>query len=222
MFHVRFPALNDNHDWASLIQSYKHHVTDQSNVLEIGASTAERTLELAGFCKHLTGVEISPERIPTSNTNITYTALDWQDLSTAIPADSIDVAVASHVIEHVTDDQRAINELYKVLKPGGVAILNTPNRKRLTRSIIETVTGPRSFPHWEHVREYTEEDLTKLFEQTDFTKWQINALVFGLHGGPIFAYSDKVPKTLRHFANYWEILLFKDDTSTEESSGSSA
>ncbi len=47
---------------------------------------------------------------------------------TAIPfaADSFDWILCNHVLEHVPDDAQALRELFRVLKPGGRAILQTP------------------------------------------------------------------------------------------------
>jgi SAM-dependent methyltransferase len=39
---------------------------------------------------------------------------------------SVDVVISNHVLEHVPDDQKAIAETYRVLKPGGFAILTVP------------------------------------------------------------------------------------------------
>lgn len=46
-------------------------------------------------------------------------------------AQSFDLVIASHVLEHVGDDLRALNEIHRVLKPGGYAILQTPYSARL-------------------------------------------------------------------------------------------
>ena len=199
-----------NYDWWSLMNAYRQYVTPASDVLEIGASRPERTKSLAKLCKSLIGVELMPERTPVNSDNITYVTGDWQVLSSVLKPQSIDVAVSSHVIEHVPDDLKAINELYKVLKPGGVALLNTPNRLRLTRRIIELFTGPRKFPFWEHQREYDATDLETLLAKSDFKRYEIKPLVFGLHGGPCFIYIGKVPSIFRGAANYWEIHLYKD------------
>lgn len=197
------------HDWQSILTFYKKKVKKTDIVLEIGASNINNTKQLAKYCKKLIGVELIPERTPKNFANIKYRIGDWQKLSEFIEANSIDIAVSTHVIEHVHDDLKAINELYSVLKPGGVALLNTPNRKRLTRRIIEAFTGERKFPYQEHQREYIEKDLISLLKKSKFDKYEIIPVVFGLHGGPIYIYQEKVPKALRKFANFWEIHLYK-------------
>lgn len=204
------PSNKIDYDWDHLLKSYKKYVTKTATVLEIGASNIERTKELSRWCCKVIGVELHPQRKPNDFGNVEYLLGDWQKLSEFIPLESIDVAIASHVIEHVPDDVQAINELYAVLKPGGVAIINTPNRKRLVRAIIEVFTGNRKFPYWEHVREYTEKDLSRLLSASHFKKFQIVPVVFGIHGGPVFLYLESVPKHFRGLANFWEALLFKE------------
>jgi len=39
---------------------------------------------------------------------------------------SFDLVIANHVLEHVADDRAALDEICRVLKPGGLAILQTP------------------------------------------------------------------------------------------------
>lgn len=39
---------------------------------------------------------------------------------------SVDLLIANHVLEHVADDLRAVAEIRRVLKPGGLAIMQTP------------------------------------------------------------------------------------------------
>jgi len=197
-------------DWVSLTRSYKRFVSSTSTVLEIGASNVKATMEFSRYCGELIGLELLPERTPADFDNVHYITGDWQTLTRYLEPETIDVAVASHVIEHVPDDLEAMNELFTVLKPGGVAILVTGNRKRLTRTIIEMFTGEREFPWWEHVREYTESDLVDLIGASLFQKYAVLPLVFGIHGGPVFFYSEKVPDAFRKYAHFWEVHLFKE------------
>lgn len=40
-----------------------------------------------------------------------------------------DVIICNHVLEHIEDDRKAMSELFRVLKPGGEAILQVPISK---------------------------------------------------------------------------------------------
>lgn len=67
-----------------------------------------------------------------------------------IPDNSFDTVVSFQVIEHIKQDELFLSEIYRILKPGGKAILSTPNIK---------MTLSRN--PW-HIREYTADQLTAL------------------------------------------------------------
>ncbi|HEY5919831.1 MAG TPA: class I SAM-dependent methyltransferase [Chryseolinea sp.] len=79
-----------------------------------------------------------------------------------IPFDqnSFDVVLCNHVLEHVTDDIRAINEIQRVLKPGGFAILQVPFFSPVPDKTFEdlSITDKRErekmFGQDDHVRKY--------------------------------------------------------------------
>ena len=54
-----------------------------------------------------------------------YPEHDVQDLHT-VAADQFDLAILDQTLEHVPDPERALGEVRRVLKPGGVAIVTTP------------------------------------------------------------------------------------------------
>jgi len=198
-----------NYDWIHLTKTYKNIVKPNFTVLEIGASNINRTNEIAKYCKKLIGVEYLKARLLKNHNNIQYRLGDWQKLTKTISKNSIDLAISSHTIEHIPNDIKALNELHSVLKPESFAILNTPNRKRLVRQIIELFTGEKKFPYWEHIREYTEHDLIELIKKTKFKKYKITPVCLGIHGGNFKIYLKKVPKPFRKFSNFWEITLKK-------------
>src|SRR5688572_28636289 len=68
----------------------------------------------------------------------------------AVPADSYDVVISFQVLEHIRNDEFFLREIHRVLKPGGLALITTPNRPlSLTRN------------PW-HEREYTGIELLDL------------------------------------------------------------
>ncbi len=48
-----------------------------------------------------------------------------------LPANSVDAAISSNVLEHLHDPQKGFDELVRITKPGGRIILNLPNEKRI-------------------------------------------------------------------------------------------
>ena len=54
-----------------------------------------------------------------------------------------DLVICSEVVEHLTDDARALAELHRVLAPGGVLILATPNGAPLPHRLVWALRGKR-------------------------------------------------------------------------------
>ncbi len=73
------------------------------------------------------------------------------------PDGTFDVILCNHVLEHVTEDRRAMSELHRVLKPGGWAILQVPIRGDVTqedRSVTDPRERERLYGQYDHVRQY--------------------------------------------------------------------
>lgn len=47
------------------------------------------------------------------------------------PGGSFDIVYSYHALEHIPDPHRALNEMHRVLKKGGIWCIGTPNRARL-------------------------------------------------------------------------------------------
>ena len=100
--------------------------------------------------------------------NIDYTSADLDsplamqkaDL-TKLPFEEnrFDAIICYHVLEHIEDDSQAISELFRVLKPGGWAILQTPIDDEREETFEDfSITSPkerkRLFGQEDHVRIY--------------------------------------------------------------------
>ena len=83
-----------------------------------------------------------------------------------------DVIICNHVFEHITDDKKAISELYRVLKVDGWAILQVPIEDDLEKTYEdETISSPKereiAFGQVDHVRLYGK-DYHKRLENAGF------------------------------------------------------
>jgi len=106
-----------------------------------------------------------------------------------IPSDTFDTVVSFQVIEHIADDRLFLQELHRVLKPGGQAIISTPN------SHFSLSRNP-----W-HIREYTPDQL-KLLCEAVFS----NVIAKGIGGNAkVMEYHEANRKSVRKITR-WDIL----------------
>lgn len=132
--------------------------------------------------------------------NVDYTSADL-DMPTAMiqmditnitfPDDTFDVILCNHVLEHVPDDAKAMSELYRVLKPGGWAILQTPISKADETFEDLSVTDPKQreklFGQNDHVRTYGLDKKDRL--ATAGFKVTLDPYLFNLGEDLIFKYA---------------------------------
>ena len=88
-------------------------------------------------------------------------------------ADTYDAIICNHVLEHIDQDGRAMSELFRVLKPGGFAILQVPISYELETtyedfSLREPADRERAFGQSDHVRLYGRDYAARL-AQAGFT-----------------------------------------------------
>ncbi len=108
--------------------------------------------------------------------NITYLTTDLFSPLADVKADlcdlpfednSYDVIFCNHVLEHIEDDKKAMQELYRVLKKGGLGIFQIPqdlNRKTTyeDNSIQSPEERKKHFGQYDHVRVYGQDYFNKL------------------------------------------------------------
>ena len=122
--------------------------------------------------------------------NLDYTTTDLNSPIADIKADicqlpfasnSFDFILCNHVLEHIPNDLKAMQELFRVMKPGGVGILQIPldvNRKTTfeDNSITDPKQRAKIFGQYDHVRVYGLDYFERLescgfkVEKVDFTK----------------------------------------------------
>ena len=108
--------------------------------------------------------------------NLTYTTTDLNSPIADVKADicdlpfkdnSFDFIICNHVLEHIPDDTKAMQELYRVLAPSGTAIVQVPyDAKREITFEDNTITDQRErtriFGQYDHLRVYGMDYFKKL------------------------------------------------------------
>ncbi|MGB5242727.1 MAG: methyltransferase domain-containing protein [Lutimonas sp.] len=100
--------------------------------------------------------------------NLDYTTADLYAPKVDVKADilalpfddnTFDLILCNHVLEHIKDDAKAMSELYRVMKPGGMGIFQIPQEiERETTFEDFSITSPeeraKHFGQYDHVRVY--------------------------------------------------------------------
>ena len=102
-------------------------------VLDVSCGVGYGSRILSETAEHVTGVDLSTDAIARARRQNQGPRIDFQEAdATQLPlADhSMDAVVSLETIEHLPQDRvdLFLNELYRVLKPGGLLLMSTPDR----------------------------------------------------------------------------------------------
>lgn len=160
----------------------------------------------SGFLKNNPKIlDFSPSRnlyrILKKNKQISYLSSDFSgeflaekkyDITQlAIKDLSFDLVICYHILEHIEDDLRAMRELYRVLKIGGVCIIQTPYKKG---NLYEdkTIRSPeerlKHFGQSDHVRIYS---VSSLKERLIVAGFQVEVSEYNESPDNFFGFKEK-------------------------------
>jgi len=158
------------------------------NVLSPGTLSLERHRLLWLYLKNETGffdkplkvLHMAPEQcflsIFKKMKNLDYTTADLYSPIVDVKADILDLPFkdqefdlifCNHVLEHIEDDNKAMKELYRVMKPGDMGIFQVPQEiERETTYEDPNITTPedkaKHFGQYDHVRVYGKDYFDRL------------------------------------------------------------
>ncbi len=162
--------------------------TQRNNVLSPSTLSLERHRLLWLYLKNETDFFTAPKKVLhfapeqafyqlfRNQKNLDYTTTDLFSPLADVKADicnlpfednQYDIILCNHVLEHIPDDTKAMKELYRVLKPGGMAILQIPQdlSREITFSddtIVDKKQRAAIFGQYDHVRIYGRDYFKKL------------------------------------------------------------
>lgn len=108
-----------------------------------------------------------------------------------------DTVICSEVIEHIPKEDVRLDEIIRVISPGGLLVLGTPDYSRKRWLLLEWVYG-KVFPNGyveEHINRYSREGLRK-----ELTDLGLEILSYRYVGGSEVIFAARVPTTARETA----------------------
>lgn len=159
---------------AKRLQLIERHLRPSGGrFLDCGCGAGQYVLALMEFGLDAHGIEFDEGKVTDAQANIRLRhAVIRGDLEAIeLPTDTWDYALLNEVLEHVPNDAKALAEVYRILKPGGLLFIFSPNRwfpfethgVRLKRS-------NRRVPHWFPFIPYVPLGVGKMF----FNYWARN------------------------------------------------
>jgi SAM-dependent methyltransferase len=166
----------------------------RGNVLENGCGVGMYVEKLAGLGARVIGLEYDMERAAEARIR-SQEIINAAGESIPLPAGTFDLILSHEVIEHVQDDRSAVQEMIRVLKAGGRAVIFCPNRgypfethgiywngkyyfgNKLFVNYLPRFLRDKLAPH---VRVYSRADLQKLFDGLP-VKFIERTVIFGAY-----------------------------------------
>ncbi|MBL7005098.1 MAG: class I SAM-dependent methyltransferase [Gammaproteobacteria bacterium] len=145
-----------------LIHTYAYfqssQISENKTVLDLGCNTGYGTEILSRSAKKITGVDVSEQAILKAKERYNHPTLEFQQIDgkhLPFEDNQFDLIVSFQVIEHIVDHYLYINELKRVLSPGGIVIFTTPN------AYLRLDPGMKPWNNF-HVREFNHAELENL------------------------------------------------------------
>lgn len=137
----------DFHTISDYVKAHFSHRPDQPiKVLEAGCGH-QPFLEPTTMDYRITGVDLSPDAIALRNKKIgDLEHAMVGDLTTiTLPTEAYDIVCSSYVLEHVDGAEKALENFFKWLKPGGLLIIRIPDPSTAYSFLA------KHLPFWLHI-----------------------------------------------------------------------
>ncbi|MEO6065489.1 MAG: class I SAM-dependent methyltransferase [Lysobacterales bacterium] len=160
-----------------------------ARVVNVGCSSGIIDSFIAPHVGHLTGIDIDETAIAHANERHATTRLEFRRgdaMALDFPNASFDVVLCSQVYEHVPNPQTMMDEILRVLAPGGICYFTATNKlypieqhyflpflSMLPQSLADLylrVTGKGDRYYERHLTYWQLRRLTAAFEFTDYTR----------------------------------------------------
>lgn len=151
---------------APMLRHIARYRPSGGRLLEIGAGAGFflKAAERAGWS--VAGIEISSEGVEFATTKLDLDVRRESVETLSFEPGSFDVVVMFDVIEHLLDPRVALEHVKRVLRPGGVLVVSTPNLHSVSRLALGEAWAVLSPA--EHLYNFSESTLSILLRRAGF------------------------------------------------------
>jgi 2-polyprenyl-3-methyl-5-hydroxy-6-metoxy-1,4-benzoquinol methylase len=141
--------------------------------LDVGCANGALMYAMRGLGWTVSGVDVNGDAVDIATSNGLDARVGTLESAGFVP-ESFDVVCLGDVIEHVPSPRRVCAEVHRILRPGGVIVLRTPNAECGYAAITlaaARLLGARSWAHAEapyHLHEFTPRSLERMLDSTGF------------------------------------------------------
>jgi ubiquinone/menaquinone biosynthesis C-methylase UbiE len=123
--------VSDEATYQKKLEITREYFKPDMEVLEIGCGTGSTAIAHAPYVKHIRATDCAPRMVEIAEEkakaagieNVTFEALSVE--ATEAPDASLDAVMAHNILHLLEDKDRAIADVHKMLKPGGVFVSST-------------------------------------------------------------------------------------------------
>lgn len=161
----------------SVINNYitKSDNTTIVNILDAGCGDGINLWGLTemkkknGWHMEISGVDYNPLRVErAANIDAINEVKEGSLLNLPYENMYFDIVLCNHVLEHIHNDLSALNEINRVIKPGGILILGVPNEGCLVAKIRNNFIQPSINRTTDHVQFFTLNEIRKKLHKTGY------------------------------------------------------
>ena len=148
-----------------------------ASILEVAPGPGYLAIELARRGFQVTAVELSPDFvcIARNNAKEANVAVDFKEGNASnlpCPDEAFDFIVCSAAFKNFKEPIKALHEMYRVLKPGGMSLIIDMNREATDEDINNQLQGTKGFDKY-----FVKFSFKTFLKQAAYTKNEFEALV---------------------------------------------
>lgn len=156
--------------FASRLHDIETLIPSPGKVLDVGCATGYFLEVAQSFGWEVAGVELSAYSAGLAAAKFGKQIFNGTLEQAAYPAATFDLVTLSDLIEHVPDPLAFLNEVRRILKPGGLVVIVTPDLQSLTERVMR---GKWSHYKLEHIYYYSQATINSCLEKSGFTPVKI-------------------------------------------------